>query len=297
MTRRLPILLALAALAATSSVAFGDSVRQTSNSATFADSIGEDPSAPDITSVVVSNDDAGAITFRIDVSNRPSFTPDMYFLLFLDTDQRASTGDPDFSGADYVIELAPGAVDLFKWNGTEDVLAPSQTSLTYAYAATGPTIHIRAGDLGQTKALDFRALAVSGVAVDPSGNPDFTNIHRDAAPDPGHGFFSYQVRTRLVLSPTAFTTSPRPAKAGRPYAASLAASQNDTGGPVQGASIACSATIAFKRIVATRRALTNGIGSCVWRIPATAKGKMLRGTISLTLRGATVTRSFSARIL
>jgi hypothetical protein len=296
-TRRLPIVLAVAAaVVAIPGVALGDSSGRASNSATFADSIGEDPSAPDITSVAVSNDDTGAITFQVNVSNRPSFTQDMYFLLFLDTDQRTSTGDPDFSGADYIVQLAPGAVDLFKWNGTEEAPAPSQSSLTYAYTASGPAIHVKAVDLGKTTGIGFRAIAVSGVSFDASGNPDFTNIHRDAAPDPGHGFFAYQVRTRLVLSATAFTTSPKPARAGRAYSASLAASQNDTGGPVQGATVACSATIAFKRIVATTHVVTNGIGSCVWRIPATAKGKTLRGTISLTLRGVKVTRSFSSRI-
>ncbi len=43
--------------------------------------------APDITSVVVSNDDAGMITFKVNISNRPTLTPDMSVLLFLDTDQ------------------------------------------------------------------------------------------------------------------------------------------------------------------------------------------------------------------
>jgi hypothetical protein len=38
------------------------------------------------------------------------------------------------------------------------------------------------------------------------------------------------------------------------------------------------------------------VASCVWRIPATGKGKVLRGTITLTVRGVKVTRSFSSRI-
>jgi hypothetical protein len=38
----------------------------------------------------------------------------MYALIFLDTDQNVSTGDPMALGADYVIELDPGAVGLFQ---------------------------------------------------------------------------------------------------------------------------------------------------------------------------------------
>ena len=294
---RLLVLLALGVvLVALPAVAFGDSARRSANSSTYPDSIGEDPNAPDITSVVVSNDDAGNITFQVNVSNRPALTSDMFFLVFLDTDQNAATGDADLQGVDDVIELDPGAVTLFQCNGTDFVAAASQASLNYSYATGGPTIHVSAADLGKTKGFRFEVLAVSGVTVDPTGNPDLTNIRRDAAPDPGHGLFTYQVLTRLVLTVTAFTTGPKPAKAGRSFSASLAASENDTAGPVQKGTATCAATIAFKRIAAVTHVVANGVASCVWRIPSTAKGKILRGTITLTVQGVKVTRSFSSRI-
>ena len=68
------------------------------------------------------------------------------------------------------------------------VRAPSQSSLTFSYAATGATPRISAADLGKTKGLKFAVLAASGVAVTSTGDLDFTNVHRDVAPDPGHGF-------------------------------------------------------------------------------------------------------------
>jgi len=76
MRSRLAILLALTALVVGVPVALGGSSHTAANSQTFPDSIGEDASAPDITSIVVSNDDAGLITFQINVSNRPALTPD-----------------------------------------------------------------------------------------------------------------------------------------------------------------------------------------------------------------------------
>jgi hypothetical protein len=100
------------------------------NSQTYTDSTGEDPSAPDITSVVVSNDDAGMITFKINISNRPALTPDMLMLIYLDTDQKATTGDTGSLGAEYLIGLAPGEVDLGKWSGSDYGAPASQTSLT-----------------------------------------------------------------------------------------------------------------------------------------------------------------------
>lgn len=297
MKRRLFVVVALCALAAAlPSAGLGDRSRAAANSTTFPDSIGEDPNAPDITSVVVSNDDAGLITFQINVSNRPAFTQDMYFLVFVDTDQNASTGDPNSLGADYAIDLEPGSVGLFQWNGSNFAAAASQTSLVYAYQPTGPTIKVSAADLGKTTAFKFAVIAASGFATDANGNPVTTNEHRDYAPDLGHGFFTYQVLTKLVLSVTAFTTSPKPARAGKAFSASLAANENDTGGPVQGGTVACTATIAAKRIPAVSHVLTNGVASCVWRLPKTAKGKTIRGTITLTVRGVSVTRSFAARI-
>ena len=93
MRSRLAILLALAALLVGVPAALGGSSHATANSQTFNDSVGEDASAPDITSIAVSNDDAGLITFQVNISNRPAFTPDMYFLIFIDADNNPSTGN------------------------------------------------------------------------------------------------------------------------------------------------------------------------------------------------------------
>jgi hypothetical protein len=297
MKARLLLLLVLGvALAAMPAVASGDSARALMNSATYPDSTGEDPAAPDITSVVVSNDDAGLITFQINVSNRPALTADMYFLMFLDTDKNQSTGASDALGADYAIQLVPGAVDLFQWNGTTFVRAASQSSLTFSYTAAGPVIRVSAADLGKTKTFNFGVVAASGSTVDAQGNIDSSQEHRDLAPDSGHGFNGYQVLTKLVLTVTAFTVAPKPAKAGRTFSASMAANQNDTAGPVQSGTVACSASVAGKRLVPVTHAVRNGVAVCIWRIPATAKGLVVRGFVTLHVRSASTTRGFSARV-
>jgi hypothetical protein len=266
------------------------------NSQTFTDSTGEDPAAPDITTVVVSNDDAGLITFKINISNRPALTPDMLVLLYLDTDQQATTGDPTFLGAEYAIGLSQGLVDLAKWNGSDYVAPPSQSSVTYSYDATGATIRASASELGGTKAFNFLALAASGITIDTAGNPDFTNVHVDGAPDSGHGLFAYQVVTKLTLSVDAFTTSPKPAKAGKRFIAGLAATESDTNGPVKAGTVACSATVGGKHLSATAHVVANGIAACAWSLPRTAKGKTLRGTVSLTVKGTTVVRAFAVKV-
>src|SRR5579862_190544 len=250
------LLAAASVLVALPSTALGSATRgsaSASNSQTFQDSTGENPAAPDITTIVVSNDDAGNITFQVNISNRPTLTPDMLLLLYLDTDNNASTGDPQAFGADYVIQLVAGEVDLFPWAGTDYGTSVATPSLIYSYGAAGATIHVSASALSSTKVFNFAAVAVSGIAVDETGAPDFTNAVQDVAPDAGHGAYKYNVLTTLKLSVSAFTTSPKPAKAGKPFSAGLAVNENDTNGPVKTGTVTCSATVAGKHIPAAHK--------------------------------------------
>jgi hypothetical protein len=154
---------------------------------------------------------------------------------------------------------------------------------------------VSAADLGGTKALNFGVEFVSGVTTDAMGNLDGTNAHGDLAPDPGHGFYPYQVLTKLTLSVLAFTTSPKPAKAGKTFVASLAANENDTNGPVQAGTVACSASIGGKHLSAKAHRVANGVATCSWLLPRKVKGT-LRGTVSLTVKGTTVVRTFAAKV-
>jgi hypothetical protein len=289
------LLLAVAVVAVPTS-ALARNARAKANSQTFTDSTGEDANAPDITTVAVSNDDAGLVTFKVNISNRPALTADMFMLVYLDTDQHATTGDTKAFGADYLLELDPGSVNLFKWNGSDYTAAPSQSSVTYSYDSTGATIRASAGDLGGTKGFNFGLDAVSGVTTDASGNADFSKAHDDFAPDLGHGFYSYQVLTKLVLSVSSFTTSPKPAKSGKTFVANLAANENDTSGPVQAGTVACTATVVGNHLSATAHRVANGLATCSWSVPRNEKGKTLRGTVSLTVKGTTVVRTFAVKV-
>ena len=78
------------------------------NSQTYQDSTGEDATAPDITTITVSNDDAGIVSFRVNVPNRPTLGQDMLFEIWVDTDNNTATGAAELGGADYVIQLFAG---------------------------------------------------------------------------------------------------------------------------------------------------------------------------------------------
>ena len=283
-------------LVALPAIALGGAARTTSNSQTYPDSAGEDPAAPDITSIGVTNDDTGLITFQITISNRPAFTGDMLIDLFLDTDKNGATGDSQLLGTDYVIELQPGGAGLFQWNGSDFVGATSQVSLTSSYGATGATIKVNALDLNKTKGFNFIVAATSGITFDANGNASFANAHDDIAPDAGRGTFSYQVLTTITLAGGAFTTSPGPAKAGRTFSAGLAVTQSDTGAGIESGAVTCTARIAGKAVAVKARRVVDGIAVCVWSIPKAARGKTIRGSIAVAVQTAQASHTFSAKI-
>jgi len=202
--RTIVLAAALIALVLMPTLAFGGLAGTASNAQTYPDTTGEDAAAPDITSIAVSNDDAGAMSFQINVSNRPALTPDMLFLIFIDSIPGA--GDGQSFGADYVLQLIPAGVALFKWSGSDYPFEPSSAS--YAYSTGGPTMRVGAIDLGKPKSINFFVLAISGITFDANGEPVFTKIRRDFAPN--FGTYNYEVKTTLVLSVVNVTTSPRP---------------------------------------------------------------------------------------
>ena len=122
------------------------------NEMTYQDSSGENPAAPDITTLTVSNTDAGLVSFRVNIPNRATFSADMLIAFELDTDNNATTGSPE--GTDYAIEIFQGEAALFRWDGTGFTRRPGDppfTSLLFSYTG-GITVRMSTAELGNTKA-------------------------------------------------------------------------------------------------------------------------------------------------
>jgi len=243
------------------------------NTVTFQDSTGENPAAPDITTIVVSNDDVGMLTFRINIPNRPQLTRDMLVEVLVDTDANPATGDPDNLGADYAIELFVGEVALFKWDGTALTRRagdPPATSLIYSWAG-GVTIKISAAELGNTKKFGFAVIALSGIVVDDvTGETNFDNAVADAAP-----------------------ATP---KAGKTFTVRMAATRSDSGAPIVNGRVDCTAKAGTRNVRPKSERFVGGQAVCVFTIPAGTKGKTLRGTIAMIFEGKKLTRPFGGKI-
>jgi hypothetical protein len=267
------------------------------NTTTYTDSTGENPAAPDITTIVVSNNDAGIISFKINIPNRPSLTVDMLIALEIDTDNNPATGSPE--GTDYAIELLQGEVFLYRWDGenfTRRAGDPPATSLIFGYQG-GATLTISAAELGNTKKLRFNAIVIAGLATDPvTGDLDFTNATADVAPAASAGLYTYEVKTAPArLNVRNFSTIPAKPAAGKPFAMRLQAARSDTGAVVQGGRVTCVGRVGAARVAGSGR-FVGRQAVCTFRIPATAKGKTFRGSITIVFEGLRATRSYSRTI-
>jgi hypothetical protein len=270
------------------------------NTQTYNDSTGENPAAPDITTLTVSNDDAGIVSFRVNVPNRPQLGQDMVVDLFVDTDNSPNTGSPDFGGTDYVIELIQGEANLFKWDGTNFTRRfgdPPAISLSFSYQG-GVTFRISAAELGNTARFNFFVIVESGIVFDPTtGDPDFANAVGDAAPGGGVGLYPYQV---IVARPTLVVRSiratPPAPRAGRTFTLRMVTTRSDTNAVLQNGRVTCLGRAGSARLRPTLARVQGGAVVCTWQIPANAKGRTFRGTVTVVFEGLRASRSFSARI-
>jgi hypothetical protein len=263
------------------------------NSVTFEDSTGERPDSPDITTVVVSNTNSGLISIKINGPAR--LTDDMLIGIDLDTDNNPATGDPD-SGADFSIELFRGSANLFRWDGTTFSRRqndPLQATLSFS----GLTIKINRSELGGTSRLGIGVIVITGIVVDSSGEPDFSNARADLAPDPGHGLWKYEVKTApLRLVAKSFALSPSRPRAGGTLTANLVVARNDTGALLKGGSVICSATVGGARVAVRVHAFVGSQARCAWRVPSSARGKPFHGSVTVLFEGKRISRSFTATV-
>lgn len=316
MLRRRPVLFAVLVAALAFSAAFpaagGSSPAATAqglaNSVTFQDSIGEgggNPAFPDVSTLVVSNDDTGLITMRINIPNRPALTRDMALVIFVDSDNNPATGDPSadslFPGTDYIIQLFLGEVFLFKWDGTDFTRRPGDppaTSLVYEYASSAATIKITAAELGNTKRFGFGVLVWSGLVIDETtGDIDFTTAEADVAPTPFSGFYVYDVKiapARLLVK--SFSTKPAQPKAGKAFSVLLSATRSDTNAVLSGGEVLCVAKVGGKTIRAKVHRFVGKQATCTWTVPKSASGQSIRGSIAIVFEGKKATKSFSKKI-
>jgi hypothetical protein len=254
----------------------------------FTDPAGDSGVAPDITAVTAANDASGNLTFTVR-TNLASLTADDLIDVWFDSDNNGATGD---EGDDYVFSLFSTGWELAKWNGTTYAQA-SASSANASYSAGVATFKVNKADLGIGTTFTFWVDSVRFGAND-------TLAGSDVAPD-GTAVYPYTLTAPppppapLTLSAGAPSFSPK-ARAGALETIRIPITRSDTHGGLASGTAACAVKIGTVRAAGVVGSVHSGAALCKLRIPQSAHGKTLRGTVTVHFKNAAVTKSFSTHI-
>lgn len=253
--------------------------------ADFTDPASDANGAPDVTDVSVFNDAFNRVIFGARIAGGKAMAADSEITFVVDADQNPDTGS---SGWDYWIVL-DGAQkwNLFSWDGAQWIEAPATTVKT-SFVDDIVLFGIDRSELGNTSSFDF--------FVEANKLADDQPVATDSAPD-GDGVWSYATVTKtfgLAASPIVVVTKGGP-RIGKPFIAGYVVGRTDSPELMLAPKSTCVATVAGKRIAA-RIVQDHDVAACRLTVPKTAKGKLLKLTLTTTSGGKTVTKSYSTRI-
>lgn len=151
------------------------------NTKSFTDAGGDASTSPDLTSVAVSSDDAGLITVKLTLANRPALGATDGVAVALDTDQNPDTGAV-FYGAEWELDLAAGsAATVYQATAAGDYTqVPAPASYHASFEGGVATLTFNAADFGITSGFNVHALGFdNNGGLDAA--PDFRSVNYQLA--------------------------------------------------------------------------------------------------------------------
>jgi hypothetical protein len=251
----------------------------------YSDPAGDSGSAPDITSIAVSHDDAGFVSLAV-TTNQPTLSPDAFFWGYVDADRNTATGWPMKGvGAD-VIFLSDGSGGLLGRVNGSWLEFDFDSTLTTSFANGVFTARFNRSELGTT---DRFAFAVESNLGDASGDA----VASDVAPDGPPGYEYSFVPLVLTVAPAA--GAPTTPASGKRFVVSAAVTRGDAA-PFATGRVTCTARAGKVALKPVATAVA-GAARCAMKVPKGMSGKTLRGTVTVSAEDSSpVKRAFSFRI-
>ena len=223
--------------------------------------------------------DAGTLTFRVNIPNRPTLdqgtiVDDLGRLRQQDHDGRS----PDLAGVDYVMQLVQGEINLYRWDGSDFTRRfgdPSAVTLTFSYQG-GVTVRISAAELGNTKKFKFFVDVITGCTVDPVTQAlDCTAGLDDIAPGGAAGLYPYDVK---LTPPTLVVKSLKPIACEADGGSCRSRSGSSRRGRIpepscRTAGLMCIGRLGKARLKAQVQRVLGGAAVCTWNLPAKREGQ------------------------
>ena len=249
----------------------------------FPDPTGDHDAAPDVTSVRVTDAKSGWVPFAITTPNYASFPSESAIVLTIDADSNPETGE---GGAELTITLVSGEVLLDRWNGRRWArdTPPMQVRARAGRNAVALDLHVR--ELENARRFGFSLLSVDlNTAVGGAVAVDF------APSDLSYWGYALVNRPALILvAKTGCHTEPAdrgPVVRREPARDEIGHGTSDL---VRERGLPCARR---RRRGARDRPCRAGSARCTFVVPRAAKGKLLRGTITVRMGGTLVSRDFA----
>ncbi len=284
------------------SVAAGDSV--------FMDPTGDATGgAPDITQVVVSNDAAGMITFKI--TTVAPIVDGSIVGVDLDTDNSPA------NGTEYGLVAGLGGAGMVKWDGTGYV--DSQATITYTRSGNVIELELDDADIGSPTRFGFSAVSIlfdaSDEVVGEDDAPDggaytyflkFAQC-RNGKDDDGDGKIdaadlgcSSATDNRESGDPVTLRAGKARVRPARPKAGKTAVvfapvKRVETGLGIASGKVTCVGRAGAKALRGVGK-IASGKASCTFKLPVASKGRVARGRITVRHLGKTKAVPFSFKI-
>ena len=255
-------------------------------SAAFPDPANDEDAAPDIASIRVSDAKNGWVSFAIMTPNYATLPSESIVSVSIDADNRRSTGD---EGAEVRITSLGGEFELERWSPGGKSWAPdgALTRVRMRNARGVVTLDVHRSELGGSNRLGF-----SVVTADSNTSADAV-VGVDVAPDNAAYFtYTFTNKAALALEATRLFTSPARPRAGKAFAVNLAVRRSDTGKGITSGTVACRVLVKEKRVQA-KGGVVGGGGRCAFVVPASTKGKIVRGSITVRSSGKSVAADFA----
>lgn len=251
----------------------------------------------DVTAVELSNTPDGTIAFRVTIANARTLPVLGAIGVALDLDKNLDTGDHGVEALALYLKGPFGeeSLEFVRWSATEGELVVVPTTAMSASFSEGVfTWTVPRSELLDTSGFAFGVLTLVFA-------PDLTNFAADAAPDSDQLWVYDLVGLAPTLPPPTLSTSnptgapPKPV-AGKRFTTSVVVTRSDTGETMTSGTVACVVRVGTARVPAAGR-FRGGRAQCAMTVPRNAKGRALRGTMTIGAVGASVKKPFSFHVV
>lgn len=281
---------------------------------TFSDPVGDSRGGPDVTTVAIDGDaPSGTIKVTVTAPGYLPTSPDAFqrtVRLWLDTDKNPATGDPA-DGTEYGLTAwndSTGAHwNMQRWNGSAWEFFPQTATQSFARSNDVLTWTLNKSDLGGAMSFRFYVHACTWDTAAKS------HVAEDDAPDSGWWDYALSGTAPAPVTPPAVsktelqvlapTTTPHVAVAGKRFTVSFLvavathgmttkvdiATGKITTVPmttlrfVSGGKMVCDPSVQGK-VIAHSESFKGGTARLSFLIPKTAKGKLLKVKVTLTVK-------------